>query len=341
MRIIKALKNEVVDRVPFWYMRQAGRYLPEYMELKGNDSFLEIATNPKKAIEISIQPYKRFKMDGIIIFADILTPLYGVGIPIEFKEKIGPILEFNIFNKNDTNKLRFFDPESQIPYIKNIILGIKDFIKLEGDTNVALLGFAGAPFTLLSYLIEQGTSKKFEKTKEFLFTFENEAHQLMNDLTELTIKYLMFQIQSGVDVVQVFDSWGGVLSYEHYEEFCFPYMKKIVDAIKPYVPVILFVGNNAHLLPQLVKMNPDCISLDWRVQDLSIIPKSIAIQGNLDPLVLYGNSKRVQKEVYRILEKFSYRNNFIFNLGHGIYPNTPLHNVEIMVKTIKEFSLNK
>lgn len=341
MRILKALKKEPIDRIPFWYMRQAGRYLPEYNELKNNDSFLELATNVEKAIEISIQPYKRFKMDAIIMFADILTPFHGIGIPIEFKEKIGPILQFDVFDKNDKNKLKNFNAEIQISYIGEIIIGIKHYIKKIQDNNLALIGFSGAPFTLLSYLIEQGTSKKFEKTKEFMFSFEKEFHILMNDLTELTIQYLKFQIKAGVDLVQIFDSWGGNLSSQHYEEFCYLYMEKIIKEIKSLVPVILFVGNNAHLLPLLVKMKPSCISLDWRSNDISVIPEEIAIQGNLDPLVLYGKPERVQKEVLAILNRFSKRGNFIFNLGHGIYPNTPLHNVEVMVKTIKEYSLNE
>lgn len=341
MRILKALKKEPIDRIPFWYMRQAGRYLPEYLQLKGSDSFLELAMNPKKAIEISIQPYKRFRMDAIILFADILTPLQAVGIPIEFHEKIGPTLKYDVFNKDDLKKIKNFEPEKQVFYVREIIQGIKNYIKNINDDNVALIGFSGAPFTLLSYLVEGGTAKKFEKTKEFMFNFEKDFHHLMEDITNLIIEYLKFQIQSGVDLVQIFDSWGGILSYHHYEEFCFPYLKKIIKNIKQYVPVILFVGNNAHLVKLLSLLEPDCISLDWRVEDITMIPENIAIQGNMDPLVLFGSSERVKKETLNILNKFSKRKNFIFNLGHGIYPNTPLHNVEVMVQTIKEYRLNE
>ncbi len=340
MRLLNALLNQEVDRIPFWYMRQAGRYLPEYNQVKGNLDFLELSTHPQKAIEISIQPYKRFQMDGIIMFADILTPLHGVGIPIHFKENIGPIINFDIHNKTYHKKIIEFDPEKQVPYIKEIIEGIRNFID-NTDKNITLIGFAGAPFTLLSYLIEGKTSKKFEKTKEFMFYFEKEFHELMQILSQLTISYLKYQINAGVNTIQLFDSWGGILSLEHYEEFCYPYMKAIIQEIKSKIPIILFVGNNSHLIPLLVKLEPNCISLDWRTNDISLIPEHIAIQGNLDPLVLYGHPERVKKETLKILNSFSIRKNYIFNLGHGIYPNTPLYNVETMVQTIKQYKLNK
>lgn len=340
MRLLNALLNKNVDRIPFWYMRQAGRYLPEYNQVKGNLDFLELSTNPQKAIEISIQPYKRFQMDGIIMFADILTPLHGAGIPIHFKDNIGPVIDHDIHNINHNNKLKEFNPQKQIPYIKEIIQGIRNFI-LNTDKNITLIGFAGAPFTLLSYLIEGKTSKKFEKTKEFMFYFEKDFHELMQLLTDITISYLNYQIEAGVNTIQLFDSWGGILSSEHYEEFCYPYMKKIIQELKSKTPVILFVGNNSHLIPLLVKLEPNCISLDWRTNDISMIPQHIAIQGNMDPLILYGNPERVKKETLKVLQRFSTRKNYIFNLGHGIYPSTPLHNVEIMVETIKQYSSNK
>lgn len=341
MRLLNAiLNNNNIDRIPFWYMRQAGRYLPEYNQVKGNLNFLELSTHIEKAIEISIQPYKRFQMDGIIIFADILTPLHGAGIPLSFIENTGPVIEYEINNIEHNKKIKDFIPEKQIPYIKDIIHGIKDFIH-NTDKNISLIGFAGAPFTLLSYLVEGKTSKKFEKTKEFLFYFEKQFHELMESLTTLTITYLNYQIKAGVDIIQIFDSWGGILSLEHYKEFCYPYMEKILQELKSKIPIILFVGNNSHLLPLLIKLEPNCISLDWRANDISIIPDHIAIQGNLDPLILYGTPERVKKETLHVLNRFSIRRNYVFNLGHGIYPNTPLYNVEVMVQTIKQYSLNK
>ncbi len=339
--LLEVLNNKKVQKIPFWYMRQAGRYLPEYIQTKGNLDFLELSLNIEKAIEISIQPYIRFKMDGIILFADILTPLHGIGIPIQFKENIGPIIHFDIFNKNDINKLKNLYPEKQVYHIKQIIKGIKEFIDQNTNKEASLIGFSGAPFTLLSYLVEKKTSRKFEKTKEFLFNFEDFYREIMEYLTKITIQYLEYQVEAGAEVVQIFDSWGGILSYHHYEEFCFPYMKKIVSHLKQKVPVIVFVGNNSHLIPLLVKMEPTCISLDWRVFDISNIPENIAIQGNMDPLVLYGSKERVQKETLFVLNTFSVRNNFIFNLGHGIYPDTPLHNVQTMVDIIRNYPLNK
>lgn len=338
MKLVKALKNELLETVPFWFMRQAGRYLPEYNRSKGQKSFIQIIQDVHLATEISIQPYKRFKTDGIILFSDILTPYLAVDLPLNFDET-GPKIQFDINSYQDIKKLKEFRPQEQIPFISKIIKNIKQFLQSE-KTEASLIGFAGAPFTMLCYLVEGGNFKKFDMTKEFLFSFEDQALEVLEILTTITVEYLKFQIHSGVELVQIFDSWGGILSHKHYQEFSFPFIKKIVDEIKSIVPVIIFVGNGSHLLDLLVQMEADCISLDWRVCSISMIPKRIGIQGNLDPLVLLGKTKRVKEEVLEILQTFSSRKNFIFNLGHGILPNTPLHNVEEMVETIKNFKRN-
>lgn len=335
MKLVKALKGELLDSIPFWFMRQAGRYLPEYNQTKGKRNFLEIIQDVELATNISIQPYLRFQTDGIIIFADILTPYIALEMPLSF-ENNGPNIKFNIFSEEDKEKLLIFNPEKNLEYLKNIIKNIKDFI-YKKNQDVSLIGFAGAPFTMLSYLIEVGVNKKLEKTKEFLFNFEKETHDYMEILTKITIEYLKFQIANGVELVQIFDSWGGILSSSHYKEFCFPYMKRIIDEIQKFVPVIVFVGNNFHLIELLIELKPSCISLDWRIETIERIPEEIGIQGNLDPVVLLGQEERVRKEVKDILDKFSTRRRFIFNLGHGILPHTPLHNVYAMIETIKKY----
>ncbi len=335
MKILKALQNEDLDSIPFWYMRQAGRYLPEYLEIKGNKNFIEISRDVEIATEISLQPYKRFQMDGIIMFADILTPFYSIPVPLEFSEKQGPVLHFDVFSKEDRKKILDFNPE-ELVFIREIIRNLLNFIK-KTNNEVTLIGFAGAPFTLLSYLVERTTSRKFDQTKEFIYIFQDIYKELMESLTDLTIKYLKYQIDSGVQIIQIFDSWGGILSREHFKKFNFIYLKKIISEIKKYIPVILFIGNNSHLIDILVDLEPSCISLDWRADNIDEIPEKIGIQGNLDPHVLLGKSSFVKEETLRVLDKFSKRKNYIFNLGHGILPRTPLHNVEIMVRTIKEY----
>ncbi|MCS7205828.1 MAG: uroporphyrinogen decarboxylase [Leptospiraceae bacterium] len=338
MRILKALQKQPLDRVPYWFMRQAGRYLPEYHQVKGSENFLSLTKNIEKSIEISLQPHKRFDVDGVIIFADILTPLEALGISIEFRETIGPVVQFDIFHPEQRQKLKQFDPENQVAFIKKVIQGIKNY-RDSRSPETGIIGFAGAPFTLLSYLIERKTSKQFENTKEFMFNFEDLYHEVMMDLTSITISYLNHQIDSGVDVVQLFDSWGGYLTFDQYHEFVFPYMKKIIDEIKRKIPVILFVGNHAHLTSLLVELKPSCLSLDWRIERFDDIPDDIAIQGNMDPLILLGKQGRVTHETTKILERFARRKNFIFNLGHGMNPHTPLHNVEAMIETIRNFRL--
>lgn len=335
MKLVKALKGEFLESIPFWFMRQAGRYLPEYNQTKGKKNFLEIIQDVDLATHISIQPYLRFRTDGIIIFADILTPYIALKIPISFEDN-GPNIKFNIYSEKDKEKLLTFNPEESLVYLKNIIKNIKNFIDKENQ-NISLIGFAGAPFTMLSYLIENGINKKLEKTKEFLFNFEEASHNYMEILAKITIEYLKFQILNGVDLVQIFDSWGGILSPSHYKEFCFPYIKRIVEEIKKLVPVIVFIGNNSHLLELLIELKPSCISLDWRIDTIEKIPEEIGIQGNLDPVILLGKEERVRREVQEILDRFSKRRRFIFNLGHGILPNTPLHNVYAMIETIKKY----
>lgn len=338
--LIRAMRGEKTDRIPFWYMRQAGRYLPEYNEIRRGKSFIEVMENPDHAFEISMQPLRRFNMDAIIMFSDILTPIRAAGIPLHFEEKKGPVLEKTVQTQADVELFRNFDAAKACPYVVEILQRLRAEIE-PMSARPALLGFAGAPFTLASYLIEGGSTQKFEKTKACLFKDTELFLRLSDVLADLTIEYLQMQFKAGADAVQIFDSWGGILSPDHYAEFSAPFTRRIIDAIRQAgKPVILFVGNGSHLLGQMNAQKPDAISLDWRItatQAISQVDSNIALQGNMDPLVLYGTPERTRKETLKVLEAFGKRSRYIFNLGHGIHPASGLDNVQAMVDTVRNF----
>jgi len=341
--ILQALKGNKTQRPPIWFMRQAGRYLPEYNEIRKGLSFVELTQNVDLSIEVSLQPHRRFAVDGIIMFSDILTPLNGAGVPLYFEEKKGPILEKTIASDADLSLLDRFDPSRDVPYVKSIVQGLRSAIDSMPGERPGLLGFAGAPFTLASYLVEGGTSKRFEKTKAFIFGKSELYHKVASRLSEMMIDYLSMQLSSGCDAVQLFDSWGGILSPVHYKEFIAPYTSRIIASLREKFPqkaVILFTGNGSHLLKEMSMQKPDALSLDWRVCADCVsreIDPSIAIQGNMDPLVLYGSAERTKKSVQEVLSMFAGRPGYVFNLGHGIHPESPIPNVEIMVQTVKNF----
>lgn len=358
--LTRALRGEKTEATPVWYMRQAGRYLPEYNEIRRGLSFTELCADVDRAVRVSLQPYERFGVDGVIMFSDILTPLAGAGVPLHFEEKRGPILERTVESAADLALLDRFDPERDVPFVGAILKRLRAALDnlANGSSEVrstpvqaelyakrgrpALLGFAGAPFTLASYLIEGGTSKKFEKTKGFVFGKSDLFLRLSERLAEITIEYLCFQLESGADAVQIFDSWGGVLSPRDYREFSAPFTARIIEGVRKRFdrPIILFTGNGAHLLPEMIAQKPSAISLDWRVsaaEALRVVPEYIALQGNLDPLILYGTAQRTADETRHILNGFGERPGYVFNLGHGIHPQTPIENVETMLAEVRAF----
>ncbi len=341
--LIRALEGDTLPRIPFWYMRQAGRYLPEYNELRRGRTFIEVMENVDLSVEISLQPFRRFRMDGVIMFSDILTPIRGAGIPLHFEEKKGPVLEKTVQNELDIEMFRAFDPAAHCPYVKDILQRLRGHLEKESD-RPALLGFAGSPFTLASYLVEGGGTQKFEKTKEFIFKRTQLFASLCDALTDLTIRYLRMQIDAGAEAVQIFDSWGGILSPAHYDEFSSPYTRRIISAIRGdgKAPVILFVGNGSHLLDRIAAQNPSAVSLDWRIDAAQVkrdVPDSMAVQGNMDPLVLYGTPERTAAETRRVLESFGKRKGYVFNLGHGIHPASPVENVQAMIQEVRSFKV--
>lgn len=358
--MLEAFAGKATPRVPIWYMRQAGRYLPEYNELRRGRSFLELSETVELAVEVSLQPHRRFGVDGIIMFSDILTPLKGAGIPLHFEEKKGPVLEQSVANDAELKHLREdFDPAVDTAHVAEILRTLRGHIDAlpasDADGRAArpaLLGFAGAPFTLASYLIEGGTSKKFEKTKGAVFGASEFFHRLSDRLADQTIRYLKMQVDAGADAVQVFDSWAGILSPADYAEFAAPYTGRIVAALQDYTknPVILFVGASAHLLDEMIAQKPRVLGLDWRVTPDALraavqkagVENTMAVQGNMDPLTLYGTPERVRSAATRVLDNFaglSKTGGYVFNLGHGIHPQSPIENVQAMLDTVRGYRL--
>ena len=297
---------------------------------------------PELSIEVSLQPHRRYAMDGIIMFSDILTPVHAAGVPLHFEEGRGPVLEKTIRTESELSLIDDYDPARDNGYVGETLQGIQAYIDgLDAELLPTLIGFAGAPFTLASYIVEGSTTRKFELTKTAAFRDTTFFLKLLGRLADITGEYLCYQIENGAKVVQLFDSWGGILHADHYEEFSGQFNRKILSYVrrkakKPF-RFIMFTGNSAHLTDQIASMEPDGMSLDWRVPDHIIqeLPAELLLQGNLDPLILYGNKERVIETTKSVIERFRGKKH-IFNLGHGIHPSTPLENVEAMIQTVRE-----
>lgn len=310
-------------------MRQAGRYLPEYRKLRQTNSLLEICKSPELASQVTLMPFERFDLDAAIIFADIMLPLESIGIKFDIKDRIGPVLENPIKSQVDIDKLQEFS-EDDVSYLSDSIRLVKKTL------SVPLIGFSGAPFTLASYMIEGKPSKNFLLTKQFMYNNEELWASIMEKLTNMIIQYLNYQIKSGVDAIQLFDSWVGCLSPSDYERYVFPYTEKIMSQIDN-IPKIHFGTETSMLLDTISKANCDVIGIDWRI-NLDTAWEKIgyekSIQGNLDPAILLGNQEMVQKGAEDILKRAQNRPGHIFNLGHGILPTTPPENVQTLIETV-------
>jgi len=326
-----------VDCTPVWMMRQAGRYLEEYREIRKKHSFLEMCKTPELVVEVTLQPVRRFEIDAAIIFADILLPLEHMGIDFEFTKGEGPHIKNPVRTMEDVKKMQPVYPTEQMPYLMESI----KTVKRELNGKVPLIGFSGAPFTLASYIIEGGGSRNYENTKMMMYKEPETWHLLMEKLTDMVVVYLDAQIQAGAQVVQVFDSWVGCLSPLDYEEFVFPHQKKLFDKLNKSVPHIHFAFGASHLIDLVPKAGGDVIGIDWRV-NLDEAWKRIGydkgVQGNLDPVSLYGSKDYIKRRVKDILDRAENRNGHIFNLGHGILPTTPIDNAKFMIDTVHELS---
>lgn len=331
--ILRAAKGEQVERVPVWLMRQAGRILPEYKATRSKaKNFIEFVKTPELAAEVTIQPVDILGVDAAIIFSDILVIPEAMGLPYQMIEAKGPNFEKTIKDQNDIHNLRIADA-GDLDYV---IQAIK--LAKQGLTNrVPLIGFAGAPWTLMAYMVEGSGSKTFSQAKKFLYQEPVLAHQLLEKITLSTINYLKAQVEAGADMIQLFDSWAGVLGQDKYNEFSLHYISKICDAIEPLAPVTVFAKDAHFALADMSKLNCNTIGLDWTInpQDARIIiGNEKTLQGNADPCMLYANEKTIEAEAKKMVRAFG-KQRYIANLGHGLYPDTDKNKVKFFVDCIK------
>jgi len=333
---MKACRNEETDYTPVWLMRQAGRYMREYREIRAELSFLELCKNPSLAAEVTLRAVDRLNVDAAIIFADILLIVEPLGVGLEFSKGEGPRIRRPIRSGNAVDRIKDFKPES-LKYVYEALRITRRAL----DPEKALIGFAGAPFTVASYMIEGGGSRNYENTKGLMYKDPKAWHLMMEKLSSATSSYLNNQIKAGADAVQLFDSWVGCLSRDDYQEFVLPHMKKLVSDIRKDTPVIHFGTGTAALLDLIKDSGSRVIGFDWRV-DIAKAWKQVgydkAVQGNLDPLILFSSHSEIRKRAQKILDKTKNRPGFIFNLGHGILPKTPVDNVMALVDYVHEYS---
>lgn len=332
--LLRAAKGLEVERVPVWVMRQAGRILPEYREVRAKaGSFIKLATTPEMAAEVTLQPVDLLGVDAAIIFSDILVIPEAMGLPYEMVEAKGPYFPQTIKTETDIEALNTEDIEDRLAYVFDSL----DIVKKELNGRVPLIGFAGAPFTIFCYMIEGQGSKTFSKAKKLLYTEPKLAHSLLGKITDVTIKYLLTKIKHGCDLVQVFDSWAGILSPDQYRTFSIPYLAKIADAIID-VPVTLFSKGAFFARQELGLLNCDVVGLDWNMdirESRELVPNK-TLQGNLDPCALYGSFADVERETKAMLVAFG-KQRYIANLGHGVYPDVDPEKVKCFIETVKAF----
>ena len=336
--LIKALNHEIVPRPPVWLMRQAGRYLPEYQKVRSQVSFLDLCNNPELAVQVSLQPYNRFNTDAVIVFSDILLPAQKMGLELEFTED-GPRINNLIQTDSDIKNLRIpLANEENYPTLTAI-----NILKKEVGEKVPIVGFSGAPWTLFCYMTEGYSSSNFNKAKTFLHLKPQASHQLLTKITNTLFLYLTMQVNAGASVLQIFDTWAGVLSLEDYKTYALPYLKHLLSDLSPLkVPIILYTNNSHHLLPKISMLKVSALSLDWRcnLQDVrENFGTNIGLQGNLDPAILLTDQAVVREKTKNmILSVKNWQTGYICNLGHGVLPQTPVENVHAMVDTVFEFA---
>ena len=342
-RLLRALFREPVDMTPIWIMRQAGRYLPEYRATrKRAGDFLTLCKTPELACEVTLQPINRFPLDAAILFSDILTIPDAMGLGLSIVENKVPKFSRTIRSKTDIDKLSIPDPETELRYVMDAVR----LISRELDGRVPLIGFAGSPWTIGTYMIEGGSSKEFNIAKGMLYEDPLSLHRLLDILAQSITQYLNAQIAAGVQVVMIFDSWGGALSEAAYKEFSLAYMEKIVAGLNRQhggdrIPVILFSKGSGLWVEAIAGSGCDAIGIDWTI-DIGRVRKlvgaRVAIQGNLDTAVLYANADVIRHEAARVLAAYGRGNGHVFNLGHGIHPHIDPENVAVLVDAVHELS---
>jgi uroporphyrinogen decarboxylase len=332
-RFLRACHRESVDCTPIWLMRQAGRYLPEYRALRAKYDLLTLCRTPELAVDVTLQPLARFDLDAAILFSDIMIPLRGMGIEFEIREGVGPVIGAPLRDERAVKRLRVLEPEQAVPFVFDAL----KILRRELAARVPLIGFAGAPFTLASYLIEGKGSRDLLLTKRFMYANPGAWHALMSVLADSLALYLRAQIRAGAQAIQLFDSWVGALEPRDYQEFVFPYSKKIFDGLREMnVPTIHFGTGTAMLLELMGEAGASVMGIDWRVPLSHAWSRlgGIALQGNLDPAVMLTTPQVVETRARRVLQAVNGRRGHIFNLGHGVLPNTPLENVERLIQVV-------
>lgn len=336
---LKACRGEKTDYTPIWIMRQAGRYLPAYHTVRDKVTFLELCKTPEMAAEVTIQPVDILGVDAAILFSDILVPIEKMGAPLEFREKQGPVFPSPIRDRAAVDKLGIPDPEDDLGYVMDTIR----ILRKELVDKVPLIGFSGAPFTLATYLIEGGSSRNFLNTKMMMYNDPELYRSLMDKITDCTTTYLKGQIAAGVQTVQIFDSWVGVLAPCDFEEFALPYVTRIISALKEVsdIPIIYFANNGATLVEQALTSGADVLGIDWRSNLQDVVQKvqgRAALQGNMDPLALFLPPDKLKKRVADVLSQAKGAKGHIFNLGHGIVPETDPAQAKLAVDLVHELS---
>ena len=332
---LKACRGEKTDYTPVWLMRQAGRYLPQYMAIRKKVTFLELCKTPELAAEVTIQPIDYLDADAAILFSDILTPVEPMGMKLDFVP--GPVFENPVRTEADIDALRIPVMEEDVPYVLETI----KILRREFEGRVPLIGFGGAPFTLACYMVEGKGINDFALIKRLMYGAPELYAKLMDKVTEMDRQYLNAQIAAGAQTIQVFDTWGGIVSPLDYEKFILPYTRKLIDGLDRSVPIIHFVKGSGTMLDTVAKAGSDVMGLDWHVnlgKARDIIGPDIAVQGNLDPTVLYAPKEHIEREVKRILDENAGRPGHIFNLGHGILPTVDPEHARFMVECVHKHS---
>jgi len=330
--LVRAARGEAVERIPIWLMRQAGRYLEEYRAIRKKHDFLEVVKTPELAAEVSLQPFRFFQPDGVIMFSDILTPLEGMGIPFTLDEG-GPRILDPIRSRADLERVRVADPSESTPYVFDLIR----LLRAELAGRAPVLGFAGAPWTLATYAVGEGRRKKESAVKTLAFEAPDVLHELLARLADQTASYLAAQVEAGAEVVQLFDTWAGELSERDYVEFALPYQQRALSAVAGRVPTVLFVLGGSAWPHRMAESGADVLSIDWRMplqRARAAVGAERVLQGNLDPAILLGPPELVRERSLAVLADGGGRNH-VFNLGHGLLPSTPRANVALVIETVQ------
>jgi len=348
-RFVDALSCRATDRPPAWFMRQAGRYLPEYRELRSTQTFLETLDDAERSAEITLQPIRRFGMDAAVVFSDILVPLDAMGMDLSFEGGVGPVLEPPIRDMDGVRALVDFDPKVAVAHLFETLRICRR--ELDGDAFAqhdlggrnagprGLIGFCGAPFTVASYAVEGRGSRTFEHTKKLMWTEPATFDALLGRIVDASLPYLAMQVEAGADALQLFDSWGGALDAVTYRRVVLPHIQRLVRGARDLgVPVVVYMNGGSHLLDELLATEPSALSIDWRVDPKLARAKcgeSVALQGNIDPIVFQADAETVRAETRRVLEAFDGHPGYVFNVGSGFVPNTVPENVAVALEVVR------